>query len=120
MKTGLIERIVISLFFLLSGLSKLLGLDFEVAAFERWGYAPGFMYAVGVLEVAGGTGLWVRHLSAFVSLCLSGMMLGAMGTHVMFGEWIMLLVASLVFLFTAHYTWRWREQLLPKDREPPP
>lgn len=120
MKTGLVERIFISGIFLLSGLSKLLGLDFEVAAFERWGYPAGFMYAVGILEIAGAVGLWIKHLSAFAGLCLCGMMTGAIGTHLVFGEWRMLIPSGIVLLLTAHYTWRRREQLLPKDREPPP
>lgn len=110
-----ILRIMLSLVFLASGLAKLLGLEFEVAAFARWGYPDGFMYFVGILEVAGALGLWLRKLTALAGLGLCVLMLGAAGTHALHAEWPMFIVASVVFLTTAFYTWRQRRFLFPSD-----
>jgi len=51
---GKVLPVVLSLVFLASGGAKLAGLEFEIVAFERWGYPLWFMYFTGVVEVAGG------------------------------------------------------------------
>lgn len=112
-------RILISLIFLASGLAKLLSLDFETAAFARWGYPEGFMYFIGTLEVAGAIGLWQRKLTALAGLGLCVLMLGAAGTHAMHAEWPMLGVACIILLLTGTYTWRHRRYLFPTDMTPP-
>ena len=44
-----IIRIILSIIFLLSGGAKLASLQFEILAFERWGYPLWFMYFIGVV-----------------------------------------------------------------------
>ncbi len=114
-----IFRIVLSLIFLVSGLAKLLSLDFETAAFARWGYPEGFMFFIGTFEVAGAIGLWLRKLTALAGLGLCVLMLGAAGTHAMHAEWTMFGVASTILLLTGTYTWRHRRYLFPSDATPP-
>ncbi len=109
-----VQRILISLIFLASGLAKLLALEFEVEAFARWQFPDGFRIFIGTLEVAADIGIWVSKLKALVSLCLVVLMLGAMMTHARFGEWPMLLVATFILLLTGSYFWRHRRDLLPK------
>ena len=77
--------------------------SFEVAAFARWGYPPLFMTFTGVLEVAGAIGLLLPRLSALASACLLGLMLGAIGTHILHQEWPMLALAMAI---TALAAWR--------------
>ena len=36
--------------YFLSGAAKLAGLEFEITAFERWGYPLWFMYFTGLAE----------------------------------------------------------------------
>ena len=119
----LVERIVISLVFGLSGLAKLAGMEFEVEAFESWGFPMGAMYAVGVFELLGALGIWIDRMSAFVGLCLCGLALGALGTQLLFEDWLMAGVTAVILVIVCHYTWRQRDELFPSDRdveEPPP
>ncbi|MGE0232227.1 MAG: DoxX family protein [Flavobacteriaceae bacterium] len=97
--------------FLFSGGAKLAGLDFEVRAFERWGYPPAFMYLTGVLEVAGAIGLFVKPLKALAAACLALLMIGAVGTHMVFAEWPMMIMASIILLAAAARAWLGRAEI---------
>ncbi|CAM8631153.1 COG2259 Predicted membrane protein [Burkholderiales bacterium] len=99
MKTKVLS-ILLALIFLASGLAKLASLEFELVAFERWGYPIWFMYLIGVVEVAGGVGLIIQRFSAAAAAALALMMIGGIGTHVMHSEWGMLAAASLIFLMS--------------------
>lgn len=99
---------LLSLIFVLSGVAKLAGLEFEIQAFERWGYALWFMYAIGAAEVAGGLALWWSRMSAWASAGLSLVMVGAVGTHILHAEWGMLAVASAIFGLSLWRTWQVR------------
>lgn len=89
---------LLALIFFLSGGAKLLGLEFELEAFERWGYPLWFMYLTGVIEVAGAVALMIPRLSSLAALGLSGVMVGAVATHLMHSEWMMLVIASVILL----------------------
>lgn len=97
---------ILSLIFILSGGAKLAGLEFEIQAFERWGYAPWFMYATGAAEVVGGLTLWWRRWSGLSAAGLSALMVGAAGTHLLHGEWGMLFLASAILGLAVWLTWR--------------
>lgn len=88
--------ILLALIFLASGTAKLASLEFELAAFARWGYPLWFMYFTGVIEVVGGVALLVRRVSALASAGLGAMMIGAVATHAMHAEWPMLVLASAI------------------------
>lgn len=102
---------LLALVFAASGGAKLLALPFEVEAFARWGYSLEFMYFTGALEVAGALGLLVPRLSALAALCLSVLMLGAVGTHVMHQEWAVGLVALGIGLAVFWHGWRRRSDI---------
>lgn len=104
---------LLSLIFVLSGSAKLAGLEFEIQAFDRWGYALWFMYAIGVAEVAGGLTLWWSRMSAWASAGLSMVMLGAVGTHILHAEWGMLAIASAIFGLSLWRTWQGRAAFSP-------
>jgi uncharacterized membrane protein YphA (DoxX/SURF4 family) len=110
MKTKALS-ILLALIFLASGLAKLASLEFELAAFERWGYPIWFMYLIGVVEVAGGVGLIIQRFSAAAGAALALMMIGAIGTHVMHSEWGMLAAASTIFLMSAVRAYNGREDV---------
>jgi uncharacterized membrane protein YphA (DoxX/SURF4 family) len=93
--------ILLALIFLASGLAKLASLEFELVAFERWGYSIWFMYLIGAVEVVGGLGLLMHRFSAAAGAALAIMMIGAIATHVIHSEWGMLTAASLIFLMSA-------------------
>jgi len=107
-----IASYILALIFAVSGVAKLLSLPFEVEAFARWGYPPAFMYFTGVLEVAGAIGLLIPKLSALASLCLAALMLGAIGTHIIHGEWPMLAIATVIALLAVWRGWSDRAEIL--------
>lgn len=111
MSKSIPERLVISLCFAAAGLAKLLGLAIEVDAFRRWGFPPGFMYFIGVLELAGAAGIWMRRLDAYAALCLAVLAAGALATRLVFAEWVMALATAVLLAVTAHFTWRNRGDL---------
>lgn len=88
---------------LLSGGAKLAGLEFEIEAFQRWGYPLWFMYLIGSIEAAGGMALLFRRVSALAAAGLALMMIGAVMTHVLHAEWAMLAAAGVILALSA---WR--------------
>lgn len=99
MKTKALS-VLLSLIFLASGGAKLAGMEFEIVAFERWGYPLMFMYFIGAIEVSGGVGLLVSRVSALAGAGLAAMMIGAMATHIIHAEWGMLGVATVIFMLS--------------------
>ena len=102
---------ILALIFFASGGAKLLSLPFEVEAFARWGYSIEFMYFTGVIELVGAVGLLLPRLSSFTSLCLGGLMLGAIATHLAHNEWLMFSVASAIAVAAFWRGWSGREEI---------
>jgi len=99
------------LLFTLQGGAKVMGAEHEVVAFtERWGYPLWFMYAVGVLELAGAAGLLLPSLRAWAALGLVGLMLGAISTHVRVAEWFALPLPLTALAFALWVAWVSRGQ----------
>jgi uncharacterized membrane protein YphA (DoxX/SURF4 family) len=78
--------LVMASFFVLAGGMKLRGASAQVDNFAHWGYAPWFLYVIGVVEVVGGIGLLAPRLAVFAVLLLGGTMLGAALTHLVHNE----------------------------------
>jgi len=114
MSVVFVERVVISLVFGLAGLAKVVGLQFEVEAFVRWGFPVGFMYFIGILEVAGALGVWMRRLAPFAALCLGVLTIGALGTRLVFMEWLEAALTAAVLAITLHFVWLQRRELFPE------
>ncbi len=105
---------ILALIFLASGGAKLAGIAFEIEAFTRWGYPLWFMYLAGLLEVAGGIGLLIPRLSGLAASALAVFMIGAVGTHVLHGEWMMLVIAAIIMGLAAWRGWSyWASKDLP-------
>lgn len=104
--------VVLALVFVASGVAKLASLEFELAAFARWGYPLWFMYATGVIEVVGGLALLVRRVSALASVGLGGMMIGAVATHAMHAEWPMLILASAIMALAFWRAYAGRREIM--------
>ncbi|NVK25912.1 MAG: DoxX family protein [Gammaproteobacteria bacterium] len=102
---------ILALIFFASGGAKLFSLSFEVEAFTRWGYSITFMYFTGILEVLGAIGLLIKRLSSLSAFCLAGLMLGAIGTHIIQREMPMFFVATFIFLATISYAWHGRKNV---------
>ena len=94
----------VALVFLCTGLTKLFGLGAQVRAFAKWGFPVWFVYVVGGVETFFAVLLLVPGLTSVAAFFLGLTMLGATATHVMFGQyWLMLLpigvLAMLIFVF---------------------
>lgn len=114
------DRIIVFLLafiFLASGGAKLAGLDFEIEAFQRWGYPLWFMYATGAFEVLGAILLLVRRTMTPTAAVLAAFMIGAVGTHVVHREWGMLAVAGMIMILLARHAWRTAQQQRPQSEE---
>ncbi|NRP59885.1 DoxX family protein [Marinobacterium sp. xm-d-564] len=104
---------LVTLIFVASGSAKLLGLEFELEAFERWGYPLWFMYFTGVVEVIGGLVIWVKRLRLITSVGLNCVMIGAVATHLLNAEWPMLGVATVILILTLINTRRFKNDIKP-------
>lgn len=105
------DNVMLAVIFLLSGAAKLAGLDFEIQAFQRWGYPIWFMYLVGVIEVSGAAVLMIKQLRALAAAGLSLFMTGAIVTHVLHAEWPMMMLALTIMLFAGWVAWHWRNSV---------
>ncbi len=99
--------ILLSVIFVASGASKLLGSDFATDGFEGWGYPLWFMVLVGLGETAGAIFILLpRYTLLGVSMrfwgatILVAVMMGAVGTHIVHDEYDLLLVPLALLLMS--------------------
>lgn len=84
MKTSL--WVILAIFFLMAGGSKLLNPDAQAENFANWGYPIWFLYVTGIIEVGGAIGLLIPGARLSATLVLSATMVGAAVTHLSAGE----------------------------------
>lgn len=99
---GWVLSILLAVAFLLAALGKLTGGATEM--FAGWGYAAWFATVIGVLEALGAVGLLVPRTRSWAAVGLSGIMVGAMYTHLSHGEGGQV-VRPLVFLIVLGIVW---------------
>jgi len=103
--------IALGVLFVLGAAAKLQGSAQMTAAFRDWGYGPGFMRLIGVLEALGGILLIPPRTSTWGAAVLVAVMIGAAYTHLSTGigsPW-----GALVFgLVAAIVGWSRRERAL--------
>ncbi|MGM0878167.1 MAG: DoxX family protein [Bacillota bacterium] len=87
--------------FVAFGVMKLTGNAMQVQTFEALGFPLGFMYFVGVCEIAGALGLLVGFWKKKIALLASGglvlVMAGAAISHLMAGQGMGAAMPALVF-----------------------
>lgn len=91
-------RVLLAAVFALAGGMKLAAVEFEVQGFAHFGYAPWFMYAIGILELGGGLALPFRRSAAPAALLLGVVMVGAAFSHLRAGDGVFLALPALAFL----------------------
>jgi putative oxidoreductase len=85
--------VVIGLFFVLVGFSKLAGAsgtDWAVRL-SHWGFPAASRYAIGGIEILAGLGLLVPPLRRLAAITLMVVMAGALLTHLLHGEFVRVL-----------------------------
>ncbi len=84
--------------FIVAGAVKLVPIEFERANFAHFGYAPWFMVALGLVEIAGGVMLGARALRLPGALLLAAIMVGAATSHLRAGDGLGMATPALVLL----------------------
>ena len=84
MKTGL--WVILAIFFLMAGGTKILNPDAHAENFANWGYPLWFLYVTGLIEVGGAIGLLIPAARFYSTLVLMATMVGAVVTHLRAGE----------------------------------
>lgn len=77
-----VVQVLMALFFLASGIPKVIGHSSAAEIFDRIGFGDWFMYSIGVLEIAGAVALLVPLLAGLAGLAFIGLMIGAFTTTV--------------------------------------
>ncbi|CAN5353966.1 hypothetical protein BH20ACI2_BH20ACI2_24760 [soil metagenome] len=96
-----IIQVLIAGLFLMMGSQKLMGEAEMTANFVKWGM-PGFMlYVIGTLEVLGAIGLFIPRLAGIAATGLILLMVGALFTHLIHGEYGMALMPVAVMAMLA-------------------
>ena len=109
-KVQLVVTALLTLAFLGSGIMKLTGAEEISQGFEKWGYPIIFMYFIGLCEIAGAIGFWLRRFSYAAKICIIILMAGAVLTHLVF-DTIQDAVPPLVLLvLTAVALWLHRRE----------
>jgi uncharacterized membrane protein YphA (DoxX/SURF4 family) len=87
--------------FLGAGMSKLIALDFVVETFQGWGYPTWFRWAVGLTEILAAVLVLIPATRGLGSAIIGLVMLGAIGTHVVAGQWLMIPLPLALFVLAA-------------------
>ena len=93
-----VVRLLLAGLFLTAAVMKLAGTEFEVRSFEHFGYAPWFMYVIGAVELAGGLMLLAPSLAVLGALAMLPIMVGAVCSHLLAGDPILMTAPSVVVL----------------------
>ncbi len=91
----------------MAGLGKLTGAATEM--FAGWGYPAWFATLIGILELAGALGLLIPKTTRYAILGLTGIMLGAVYTHLANDEGMQVL-RPVIFLVVLWLVW-WLRRL---------
>ena len=96
----MVLTVLLSLAFVASGIVKLTGAEEMRQGFESWGYPIIFMYVIGLCEVAGAIGLWLRQFSITAKVCFIILMAGAVLTHLVFDTFKDAMPPIILFILT--------------------
>ncbi len=76
-----IAAVLLSLAFVFSGITKLLGIETQVKNFESWGYPLWLMYPIGISEIIFAVGLLIPKYRKFFAYLIYPWMVIAIYTH---------------------------------------
>lgn len=82
-KPLLILSVLLAIAYLGAGSAKLAGAQPMQEAFTNFGYPLAFMYFIGLCEVAGAIGLFIKKTSLYAAMGLAIIMAGAVGSHLL-------------------------------------
>lgn len=100
---------LLALLFLVAAGMKLFACAFETTNFAHFGYAPWFMYMIGVVEFAGAIFLAIDRTRGLAALAMAAIMVGAVASHLRAGDGIGMAapaaIALVLCLVVAYARW---------------
>jgi putative oxidoreductase len=115
---SVVLRALITAVFLAAAGMKFAAVPFEVAGFARFGYPLWFMYVVGALQLLGAVLLWTRECVALGAGLLAVIMVGAVGSHLLAGDPILMpLPAFVLLILLCGVAYARRSELLPSGSD---
>lgn len=98
-KKFLIIAYLLGVAHLIFGATKLIGQpDLTKEFTELWHFPLWFMYFVGVAQVLGGIALFTRQLRMPASLAMALVMIGAIATTIVSGQWANVVICAVVLV----------------------
>jgi putative oxidoreductase len=98
------------------GIAKLAGVPYVHSSFPKLGLPAWFGYFIGVCEVLGPIGLFIRPFSATAAVGIGIIMIGATYYHVTYTPIIQAAPAFALGILCAYIFWRRRADILKFDR----
>ncbi|MFC6738937.1 DoxX family protein [Methylobacterium tardum] len=115
---SVVLRGLLTAVFLVAAGMKFAAVPFEAAGFARFGYPLWFMYVVGALQLLGAVLLWARGCVALGAGLLAVLMIGAVGSHLLAGDPILMpLPAFVLLILLSGIAYARRAELLPSSTE---
>jgi putative oxidoreductase len=115
---GTVLRGLLTVVFLVAAGMKFAAVPFEVEGFARFGYPLWFMYVIGALQLLGAVLLWTRGCVALGAGLLAILMIGAVGSHLLAGDPILMpLPAFVLLILLSGVTYVRRAELLPSSAD---
>ncbi|MEQ8706898.1 MAG: DoxX family protein [Phaeodactylibacter sp.] len=105
-----IIAVLLSLAFLMAGITKITGQAEMVLNFERWGISKNMMYFIGLCEIAAAVGMYLKKWRALAAIGLALLLLGAIGTHIRVGE--PFIPPLVLLILSGLLVWLRKEELL--------
>jgi putative oxidoreductase len=93
--------VALGVVFLITGVTKLLGAQFNVELFRDFGLPAWVMYAVGAVEIAAAVLVWLPRTRFFGALTICGLMMGAAAVHLLSAVWPSMILVNGVLLAAA-------------------
>lgn len=75
---------LVTMIMLLGGASKLMGVPEALESFSRLGLPTWFATFIGIAEISGAIGIWIKRTSLWAALGISIIMIGALYYHISF------------------------------------
>jgi uncharacterized membrane protein YphA (DoxX/SURF4 family) len=104
-KTARVLSILLALVYVVVAVAQIAGVAGVAESFARWGYPTWFRYLIGVLELAGAAILLIPKISGFACVLLGVLMVGAIYTHALAGEFPMILLNALLLALLGWLGW---------------
>lgn len=114
--------LILGAVFMGTGIAKLAGVPYFVETFREWGYPPWFLVAIGLVETTAGVLVLIPATRALGAAIIAAVMVGAIGTHVLAGQWVMAPVPLVTLVLAVLLVSALRPRFEPfptVDRTPP-